>query len=270
MTIVPNALPDIDRYDAALQGLQNLDNGEILPVVKGLLALSPREECFVAAYYRTVANARSLLALKDASHFQAIAMLARGMFELAVDVALVDKIPDAVTKIYAYARLERLRAARQKVKLVANGIVTDDVTIEQQFITNNEATIEADSHALWPKTKKQRPVSHWSDLGLGARTKVLGAPFYELNESMYRQLSWQVHPGLAGVMNLDASAFPAMCGLALNLAFTCYASVLQAVAHELKIDKAVADIETKVKLAKMLPFTDDEQQAAQLIAALLG
>jgi hypothetical protein len=270
MMTPPNTLPDIGRYDAALQGLQNLDNGEILPVVKGLLSLTAREECFIAAYYRTVANARSLLVLKDASHFQAIAMLARGMFELSVDVALVDKIPDAVTKIYAYARLERLRAARQKVKLVAEGISTDNVTLEQQFITNNEAKIEADSQALWPKTKKQRPVSHWSDLGLGARTKVLGAPFYELNESMYRQLSWHVHPGLAGVMNFDASAFPAMCGLALNLAFTCYASVLQAVSHELKIDKAVTDIEAKVQLAKMLPFTDNEEQAAQLVAALLG
>lgn len=264
------ALPEIGRYNAALQGLQNLDNSEILPVVKGVLLATDREECFIAGYYRTVANARSLLALKDASHFQAIAMLARGMFELAVDIALVDHVADAVPKIYAYARLERLRAARQKVQLHAAGIITDDVTIEQTFITKNETAIEAASHLYWPKTKKQRPVAHWSDLGFGARAKLLGAPFHELNERMYRQLSWHVHPGLAGVMNLDAFVFPLMCGLALDLAFTCYAIVLQTIARELKIDKAVADIEKKVQLAKMLPFTENEEQAAKLVAAILG
>lgn len=102
---IDSKVPRVGRYAAALQGLQNLDNGEILPIVKGLLAPTPREECFVAAYYRTVANARTLLELKSPSHFQGIAMLARCMFELAVDVALIDQIPDAITKIYAYTDL---------------------------------------------------------------------------------------------------------------------------------------------------------------------
>jgi hypothetical protein len=192
------------------------------------------------------------------------------MFELAIDVALIDHVPDAITKIYAYARLERLRAAREKVALKTNGVISDDVTLEQQYITSNDATIEAEAQTLWPKTKKQRPVSHWSNFGLAARAKIVGAPFDELYQRMYRQLSWHVHPGLAGVMNLDATVFPAMCGLALEFAFTCYALVLRAVARELKIDKAVQDIDKKVQLAKMLPFTDDADQAAMLARAVLG
>lgn len=263
-------MPDIGRYAAALQGLQNLDNSEILPIVKGLLAPTPREEAFIAAYYRTVANARTLLQLNNPSHFQGIAMIARCMFELAVDVALIDHVPDAITKIYAYAKLERLRAARGKVELKAAGVIDDDVTIEEGFIANHAAAIEADAQTLWPKTKKQRPVAHWSDMKLAARTKMLGEPFHELYQRMYRQLSWQVHPGLAGVMNMDAAAFPAMCGLSLEFAFTCYAIVLRAVARELKIDKAVADIASKVQLARMLPFTDDEAQAQALVDAVLG
>lgn len=263
-------MPDIGLYAAALQGLQNLDNGEILPIVKGLLAPTPREECFVAAYYRTVANARTLLTLNSPSHFQGIAMLARCMFELAVDVALIQHVPDAITKIYTYARLERLRAAREKVALKTKGVISTDVSLEQGYIASRGSTIEAEAQALWPKTKKQRPVSHWSDLSLAARAKKLGAPFDELYQSMYRQLSWHVHPGLAGVMNLDAAVFPAMCGLALEFAFTCYVLVLRAVARELKIDKAVQDIDKKVQLAKMLPFTDDPEQAAMLTRAVLG
>lgn len=192
------------------------------------------------------------------------------MFELAVDVALIDHIPDAITKIYAYARLERLRAAREKVELKMNRVLSDNVTVEQQYIASHGAAIEAEAQTLWPKTKKQRPVSHWSDLGLARRTKTIGVPFDELYQRMYRQLSWQLHPGLAGVMNLEAAAFPAMCGLALEFTFTCYVLVLRAVARELKIDKAVQDIDKKVQLAKMLPFTDDPEQAAMLARAVLG
>ena len=266
----PSDLPDIGRYAAVLHGLQNLDNGEILPIVKGLLAPTPREECFIAGYYRMLANARTLLELNNASHFQGIAMLARCMFELVVDIALIDHVPDAITKIYAYARLERLRGAREKVELRTAGVISDDVTLEEKYMTTNGVPIEAEAQALWPKTKKQRLVSHWSDLGLAARTKKLGEPFNKLYMRMYRQLSWHVHPGLAGVMNMDASAFPAMCGLALEFAFTCYAIALRAVAKELKIDKAVKDIDTKVQLAKMLPFTGGEAQAAALVDAMLG
>jgi hypothetical protein len=266
----PTDMPDIGRYVAALQGLQNLDNAEILPIVKTLLGATAREECFIAGYYRTVANARTLLELKHPSHFQGIAMVARCIFELAVDIAYIERVPDAITRIYAYARLERLRAARDKVHLQAAGVIADDVTLEQQYIATKGAAIETEAQALWPKTKKQRAVSHWSDTGLSSRAKTLGEPFNELYVRMYRQLSWHVHPGLAGVMNLDASAFPAMCGLALEFSFTSYALVLCAVAKELKIDKAVANIETKTQLAKMLPFTDDEAQAAVLVEAMLG
>jgi len=157
-------MPEIGRYAAALQRLQNLDNGEILPIVKGLLAPTPREECFVAGYYRTVANARTLLELKNPSHFQGIAMLARCIFELAVDVALMDHVPDAIAKIYAYARLERLRAAHEKVALKTKGLISDDVSLEQNYIASKGAAIEAEAQTLWPKTKKQAPrCRRWVD-----------------------------------------------------------------------------------------------------------
>jgi hypothetical protein len=36
--------------------------------------------------------------LKEVSHFQAIAMLARALFELAVDVSLINAVPDSVKR----------------------------------------------------------------------------------------------------------------------------------------------------------------------------
>lgn len=266
MSVAP-IFPDIGRFHAVLRSVQEFDNAEILPVVKGLLSPTDREYCFIAAYYRTVANARSILALNNSSHFQAIAMLSRGMFELAVDVRLIDGITDAVAKIYAFSDSERLRAARDVVAFSKGSKSSRDVTDHEAFIASKAASIELHRKALWPKLKA---VKHWSGMGLRDRARQLKAPFEEIYESEYSQLSWLVHPGLAGVVGLDVAAFPAMCGLALKVAFEAYAEVLRATAAELKINKAVDKLNEKIQLAMLLPFTDTPEQAQQLGQALLG
>ena len=252
---------------AVLRSLKQFDNAEMLPVVKGLLSPTDREHCFVAAYYRTVANVRTLLTFTDPSHFQAVAMSARAMYWLAVDVRLIEIVPDAITKIYAFSDAERLRAARDKVALAKAGKTSDDVTLQEAFIASKGPAIDAQCQKFWSNAKR---VTHWSGMGLWDRAKKLGSPFEELYESMYAQLSWDVHPGVAGVLNLDATAFPAKCGLALKIAFDSYAEVLRAVARELKIDTGVEKLDEKINLAMMLPFTEDAQQAAELRDALLA
>lgn len=271
MTGTQKVQPDAGLFHAGLIGLQALDNSEILPIVKTLLSPTDREKCFIAAYYRTVANVRSFLVLNDPSHFQAIAMLARGMFELTVDVRLIDHVADAIPKIYTFSDYERLRAARKIVSLNKAGKTDQDVTIEEAYIASKGPAIDAQCQHYWPPKKpgQASKVAHWSGMNLFDRTKKLGSPFEEMYELNYAQLSWQVHPGLAGVLNFDASAFPAMCGLALKFTFDCYAEMLRVLAQELKIDKVVAKMKEKIKLAQMLPFTDNDAQAEQLRRYLL-
>jgi len=52
-----------------------------------------RDDCFVGIYYRAKANVESLLSLKYLRDFQASIMLARSLFELAVDMKLIDVDP---------------------------------------------------------------------------------------------------------------------------------------------------------------------------------
>ena len=131
MTVTPNIAREVGRLQAVLASLHDFDNAEMLPVVKSLLAPSDHEQCFVAAYYRTVANVRTLMTFKDASHFQAIAMLARAMFELDVDVRLIPYDGKAIEKIYAFRDYERLRVARDAVALASAGKTTNDVSIQR-------------------------------------------------------------------------------------------------------------------------------------------
>jgi|HubBroStandDraft_1064217.scaffolds.fasta_scaffold00874_5 hypothetical protein len=131
-------------------------------------------------------------------------MVARGLFELAVDTKLIDAIPDAVEKILAFSDVEKLRAARKIVKYkAANPAAAVDATIHGAFITSEEARIEAERNTVWPGLKR---VTHWSGMDLSKRVALLQAPFDEIYEVGYPELSWYVHSGLTGFVNLQAES----------------------------------------------------------------
>jgi hypothetical protein len=54
-------------------------------------------------------------------------------------------------------------------------------------------------------------VEHWSALRLRARAALLKAPFWEMYEVNYAELSWYAHSGLMGFANLSATTFNMRC-----------------------------------------------------------
>ncbi len=252
------------QFYAVLKSVSEFDKLEVSGVIHTLLATSDREKCFIATYLRGSGNVATLLELKWPKDFQAINMLARALFELAVDTRLINVIPKASEKMIAFADVEKLRCARKILKFHAAHPVTKvDTSIYSSFVANESKRIEALRVTLWPGLKK---LSHWSGMNLPDRTKLLkGFPFDELYEINYPHLSWQVHAGLTGVVNLKAETFTTMCGSAFILAADSYREILLAMIEEFKIEKADDKIKRKLKAAKMLPFTESQEQAEQLL-----
>ncbi|HXH40780.1 MAG TPA: DUF5677 domain-containing protein [Thermoanaerobaculia bacterium] len=250
--------------------MEQFDNAEILPAVKSVQSLSPtdRDQCFIGTYYRAVANVRTTLALNHPKHFQAIAMLARTNIELAMDIRLLSMIPQAPEKMIAGEKSEKLRVAQKIVEFATkSGTAVHDLTTYQTFIANEEANILALRQQLWGT---QKPQDHWSTMKVRERAVLLKAPFEELYEIKYRHLSWQVHSGLTGVLGQPAATFEVMCGDAFGIAMECYEQVLDAMITEYQIQKADPKIHNKLKYARVVPFTDGENQRAALERELLG
>ena len=262
---------DLDRlpeqYYAALKNLNEVDKGEIRGVVRGLVN-TEREKCFLINYLRGTLHVETLLSLKRSQDLQAMAMVARGLFELAVDTKLIDAIPDAVKKIQTFPRVEKLRTARKIVAFkAANPAATVNANIHSTFINNEAKRIEAERNALWPGVKR---LPHWSGLDLSQRVGRLKAPFDEIYEVEYPEMSWYVHPGPTGFVNLPARTFNQEAGKQNKLAGECYSVLLTAVIEEFGIEKSDAKIKNKLKRARLLPFTDSPDEAAAVEAALLG
>lgn len=265
------------RLSGVIKSIREFDKLELAGVLSSVVILKPteRENCFLAIYYQTAGIIDSLLCLDNSKHFQAAAMLARSLFELAVDIKLIDKIPNAVLKMTFFVEVEKLRSARQMVNFAkANPSRNIDVSPQSAFVTKNESRIEQNHRVLWPLKKLRSPkladLKHWSGLVLADRVRLLGEPFDAMYKFQYPRLSWYVHSGLTGVLNLPAEFFPSMHGYALALAFPCYTKTLESVIHEMKIDRAVTKIHKALKLATLLPFSKNPEQEADLCRELLG
>jgi hypothetical protein len=240
-------LKTVEQFYTMVKSLREFDKIEVKGVVDTLLSKTDRDQCFIGTYYRAIANVETLLTMKSAKDAQAIAMLARGLFELAVDIRLIDVIQDGAAKMIAFCDVEKLRAARKIVAFqTANPNASVTAAIYQSFIASEEQRIKADRARLWPTLTKARDLKHWSGLDLAARVDLLRAPFDEIYNVNYPQLSWYVHSGLTGIINLQAQSFTLMCGIAFKLSADSYQELLRTMIREFKIGKATEKIEEEL------------------------
>jgi Family of unknown function (DUF5677) len=218
-------------------------------VVSAQLGLTERENCFLASYHREGLDLKSAITLNDARHFPAVAKIARGLFELAVEIRLIYVIPDAVPKMVAFQRLERLKAAQKAVAFASTHTLefSIDLSPYRAFIAANQVAIEAEAIKFWGNLK----ATHWTKKDLSKRAALLGKPFEEIYESLYKILSWHVHPGIAGIVNMKPETFPYLFGISCQIAARSYEEILRAVIKEFRISAGTPDIDNKLTFAKL-------------------
>lgn len=242
--------------------MNEFDKTEIKGVIDTQLSPTPRENCFIGTYYRIIGNVETLLRMDKSKDFQAIAMLSRALYELAVEIKLLEVIPDGWGKMLAFVDLDKLRLAERIVRFKTENPAVDVSTeIYQDFITHNSVRVDGLKKLLWPGKGVLR---HWSGLNLEERAKMVGAPFDQMYAEDYARISWYAHPGLTGVMNVPAIVFIHLCAYAFNLAAKAYKESLLCVIREFKLSKANDKIEKLLELSRMLPFTDTPEQVEVL------
>jgi hypothetical protein len=262
---IAEAIKETEDWFEVLRSLAKFDELEVKGVVNGLLSPTLPEECVVSIYYRVSANVSSLLELHSPKHFQAIGMLARSVFELAVDMEIFNQVQGAPIKMRVFLDIEKLRACRSAIKFAKTNPLTLQQSEQPQedYIKNNETRILSLAASTW-KGVKFSDIKHWSGMGLPERVRMLPAEMQELYAFYYRQLSWSVHSGLQGSYGLLPETIARMCGMAFNLAARDYERVLRQIIQTVKLDKVDPLIDNKMKLARYLPFTENAEQEADL------
>lgn len=154
-----------------LTSLRKFDELEVDPICRGQLALSPIEECRMVTYLRAQRNVDSMVELKHVAHFQALSMLARSIFELGVDLKLMQSFPDAAERMKCFQSLESLRAAKAAV---ARSKEPNGAPVSMRlsdFEATRRVAIEARAAQLWGA--RFNAVTHWSGLKLKQRVSAI-------------------------------------------------------------------------------------------------
>jgi hypothetical protein len=236
--------------------------------MRTLVNADQRAICFRLLYRRTQYNISSLLKLDSHEHFQAINMLARSLFEIDVDLKLVPIIPDSIEKMIGFIDIEKLRCAKKVITLKAkNPSSPIDDSLYKSYVASEETRINAMKSKLWPMVNK---LNHWSNKNLKDRCELLGDPYGSIYEFEYPRLSWQVHTGLTGIANLKTETFTGIAGAALSSSVTAYEAILTSIIKEFQISSADGKIFQKLRVAKLLPFTDGDEEARQIMREALG
>lgn len=115
-----NSLPVSAIVEAYFQGTDEIRHfvvSVMQPVLRGQLSLNSRETAIVGTYYRITAWLKALGELDSLPHYQAVAAAARSLFELLLDMKLIqsDSTGQMVNRFHAFPDVERYRAASKLV-----------------------------------------------------------------------------------------------------------------------------------------------------------
>ena len=103
----------------------------IIPVLKSQIKLDSKEKAIVGTYYRMHALIYSLITMNKILHFQNTAAATRSLFELLIDLKIInkDETGEDTAKFHAFSEIERFRVANIAVNfLKTNKSVSINIT----------------------------------------------------------------------------------------------------------------------------------------------
>jgi hypothetical protein len=222
-----------DRFFAALANISGIDTREVRPGVEKHRRSSFRQRYVARHYYKAISDVELLLSLGLEIKPRAIDILARSLFELAVEVQLIGAMNDSIKRIKVFDQAERLRLAREVVSFHSTYPDSKAPIHEyQDFVAKNEKRIEAMCASTWPDAAS---VTHWSLLDFAERVKRLKPPFDEIYRMSSQNIKWYVHSG-----TLEGSEFgdvdsASLSRMSFTAALVSYRQMLEAVIDEFKI-----------------------------------
>jgi hypothetical protein len=260
---------ELESFYGALRNLDKLELRSFRNVIKAVFSPTLRERYLTVNYHRAAFNVEMLLATKDTKQFQAVALLARAVFELSVEIKLIHLDKDAAKKIALFSQVELLRSAR---RLVAFRAAHPDVKFHYEthsdFIDAHGKRIDAEQAAMWPPNMMKRgktTVKHWTKKDLLQRATSLGDPFDRIYHVHYAELSWLSHSGVVSPLNMTTAWVTSFVGIAYSIAVDSYMEILEILVNEFKLYNTDPMLKKKILCSKALGFTSTPEQAAAVM-----
>ena len=239
-----------DAPNEGIRAIYTFQKVSLRPLLQGLLNPSPREQAFVGFHYRIAAYLTSLFKLDGPIHFQTIAASARSLFELGLDMALFNKdsTHESLDRLHAFSRVERYRVARKLVDFYSSKPLPANLDLSKQrsLCADPKEKLEMEALVLkyWGCNKKGDLLwpKHWSRFQEArGRARHVGGTWEEWYVQNYYMLSWHIHPGITGIVNLPQEAFDYFAMEAFQLSTDVVVESYNIIGRELHLDRAMSE-----------------------------
>lgn len=224
----------ISSYHDGLREAVDFVQSQVVGTLRGQINLSQQEKAIIGIFLRIHALASSLVRLNNKIDFNAVAGVARTVFELLLDMKLLTSpnlAQQDLNRFFAFSEVDRFRKARRIVELqeqhpelVDNSLL--DSSMRKKFVEQRtqDKGIEKKVESLWgrtPKGKLKWP-DHWSGLSIRDRLAAFG-PLYEQEYlEVYSLLSSYAHGGSSAYYGLTEEALESVYGISLEYARKLY------------------------------------------------
>jgi len=253
----------IHSFHAALRNLDKLERDDFREVIKSQFNPTLRERYITVNYHRAAFNVEMMIAIKDTRQFQTLSLLARTIFELAVEIRSIIRDPDAAKKIELFSKVEVLRSVRRIVEFKKGSHVAHQYQKELDFVDQFGGQIDAAEAAMWPPnatTGRKPSVKHWTLKNIRDRAKDLGAPFDRIYEVHYAQLSWMTHSGVVSPLNVTTEWVTSFVSVVYSIAIDSYMEILEMLVNEFKLSITNEHIKKKIVCNRDLGFTSTREE----------
>lgn len=253
----------IHSFHAALRNLQKLEQDDFREIIKGQLSPTLRERYLTINYHRAAFDVEMMVNLKDTKQFQTVSVLARSIFELAVEIKSIVSDPDAAKKIELFSKVELLKSARRTAEFMKGR--PEEKYYQQQIdlADKHGAKIDAEEAAMWPPnpaTGKRPSVKHWTLKNLRQRAKDLGDPFDRIYEIYFAQISWMTHAGVVAPLNMTSEWVMSFVSTVYSIAIDSYVAILEILVNVFKLSATNEHIIKKIVCNRDLGFTSTPEE----------
>lgn len=164
-----------DVFYGVSKSVHTLSKEKIVPLLSNLMRLAElstqkkltdKEKAFIGLYFRVHGWLESVALMNTSACFQGVAVAGRAIFELVLDLEMLENDPtgENLKKFSAFPDMDRADAAEKCLKFFRDNKQTPQLFREEHLlgaIVYNKPQVDSNRVALWDEPK-HGAVKHWS------------------------------------------------------------------------------------------------------------
>lgn len=251
-----------ESFFKGTQVIFNFCETEIISRINSNKYQDEKHIVIIGIYYRMYLLYSSADLLNSYKYFQSLAAISRSLFELYLDLNIIikDNEGEMVEKYNIFPEVEKYRAAKKLVNYFDS--ITDsniNVDIQRKYLNDvsKRKHIETIIEKYWGRTRKGKLAwpEHWTGKSVSQRASDLGKEYSEFYYEFYPQLSWHIHSGATGYINLSKETFEYMFAVMQSLMQRIILQATTIISYELNINESIDDFDNIIKKLSKLSGT---------------